>query len=158
VRRAAGAAVLALLAVTACSHADGGKGASQASSTSSTTTTLHFTGDAGSAFCARLKDLDTEDVLKDDKGAPASVEAGFARLRQVLTDTAAQAPDELRRDITAIAAGIAALDDALRSVGYSYDALADAPNALEVSAAVNDPAFTEAGARITAYKQQVCHL
>jgi hypothetical protein len=156
VSRAAAAAVTALLAITACSHA--GRGTSATTDAAPTSTTVHFTGDAGSAFCARLKELDTQDVLQGDKGAPASVEAGFAKLRQVLTDTAAQAPDELRPDITAIAAGIAALDDALRSVGYSYDALADAPNALEVSAAVNDPAFTEAGDRITAYKAQVCHL
>jgi hypothetical protein len=157
VRRAAAAAITVLLALTACSNGGGSKHANDEASTT-TSTTVHFTGDPSSPFCARLKDLNTQDVLKDSKGAPASIEAGFTTLRQVLADTAAQAPQELVGDITAIAAGIAALDDALRSVGYSYDALADAPNALAVSAAVNDPAFAEAGARITAYKTQVCHL
>jgi hypothetical protein len=150
-----------LLALSACSKGDVSDrpGGGVEGIAEPTATTLHFTGDAHSSFCTRLRDLNTQDVLTGDKGgSPASVEAGFARLRQVLTDTAAAAPDDLRRDITAIAAGIAALDDALRSVGYSYDALSHAPNALDVSAAVNDPAFGEAGARITAYKAQVCHL
>ncbi len=155
-RRGRAAVVAAVLLLTACSR-DHTPSAAPAS-TDPTSTTVHFTGDAGSPFCALLRQLNTQDVLKGDGSTPTSAAAAFAKLRQVLSDTAAQAPPELATDISLLAVGISALDDALRSVGYSYDALASSPNALAVSAAVNDPAFATAGAQISAYKAQVCHL
>ena len=154
-RRGRTAAVAAVLLLTACSQ---GSGPAAVPSSSTTSTTVHFTGNAASSFCTLLRDLNTQDVLKGGSSTPTSAAVAFAKLRQVLTDTAAQAPPELATDISLLAAGIAALDDALRAVGYSYDALASSPNALAVSAAVNDPAFATAGTRITAYKAQVCHL
>jgi hypothetical protein len=50
------------------------------------------------------------------------------------------------------------LDDALAAVGYDYDALAASGAADEVLTAVNDPAFADAGARLAAYRSQVCGL
>jgi hypothetical protein len=53
---------------------------------------------------------------------------------------------------------VSALDDALSEVGYDFDALAASEAGDEVMAAANDPVFTEAGARLGAYRRQVCEL
>ena len=75
-------------------------------------------------------------MLRDERGTPTGVQASFGSLRTVLADARAQAPDELRADLALVADGIAELDAALAAVGYSYDALAASPAALEVSAAL----------------------
>lgn len=149
---------LAVLLLAACSGDEGDGGREDGSSPSSTTTTVVYTGDPGSAFCGRLRDLSLDDVLSQPSESAADVEAAFTRLLDVLDQTAAAAPPELQEDIALLVAGIAALDDALRAVGYSYDALAESPDGPEVSAAVNDPAFAVAGEHISAYKAQVCKL
>jgi hypothetical protein len=86
------------------------------------------------------------------------VEAAFGRLVTVLRALEAVAPDEVRADAQLVAGGIAALDAALAEVGYDFDALAASAARDEVLAAVNDPAFTEAGDRLGAYRAQVCQL
>jgi hypothetical protein len=53
---------------------------------------------------------------------------------------------------------MAALNEAMAAASYDYDVLAVSPEARGVSEAVNDPAFTVAGARVQAYRQQVCGL
>lgn len=151
--------LLAAVVVPACS--DDGTPPRTTSSTSApdgTTTVPHFTGDAGSPFCSLLRDLDVGAVLGDTSGTPEAIEAGFTRLLSVLRQAATLAPDELQEDTALILAGMAALDAALRPVGYSFDALAEAPNAVEIAAAVNDPSFTVAGDRVEAYRTQVCRL
>lgn len=57
-----------------------------------------------------------------------------------------------------VAEGMEALDATLAEVGYDFDALAASGAAAEVTAAVNDPAFTVAGDRLNAYRTQVCRL
>jgi hypothetical protein len=151
--------LLASVGLAACS--DDSSPPTTASSTSApdpTTTVPHFTGDAGSPFCSLLRDLDVDAVLGDTSGTPEAIEAGFTRLLSVLRQAAELAPEQLRADTALILEGMTALDTALRPVGYDFDALADAPNAVEIAAAVNDPAFTVAGDRVEAYRTQVCHL
>ena len=72
----------------------------------------------------------------------------------MLAQAAEHAPDELQtgRRASSLERASTALDEALRGGGLHYDALAESPDAAEVSAAVNDPAFTVAGDRIEAYK------
>ena len=140
---------------TACSGGDDADGDGAASSTS---TTIRYTGDPASPFCSLVRDLALDDTLSTPSESATEVEAAFTHLLDVLHQAAAAAPPELQEDTALVAAGIAALDDALRAVGYSYDALADSPGGPEVSAAVNDPAFTLAGQHISAYKVQVCKL
>jgi hypothetical protein len=57
-----------------------------------------------------------------------------------------------------VADGMDALDAALAAVGYDFDALATSDAADAVVAAVNDPAFADAGVRLAAYRAQVCRL
>lgn len=130
-----------------------------ASTSSSTSTSIQFTGDADSPFCSRLRDVRLEGLLDGEVATPAEVEAAFVAVLGALQELADVAPPELVEDTSLVLAGMVALDDALRAVGYSYDALAAEPEvAVQVSRAANDPAFADANARIEAYKDQVCHL
>jgi hypothetical protein len=155
------AAVL-LCALAGCSGADDPGTAIPttivAAGESTTTAPPTFTGDAGSPFCTLLRDIDPTSLLSGDSGDPAAVEAGFRRLVVVLRDIHKVAPPEVEPDIALVAEGIEALDAALAAVGYDFDALAASGAAAEVTAAVNDPAFTTAGSRLSAYRTQVCQL
>jgi hypothetical protein len=150
------AAVL-LLAPAACSGDDGDSG-DDAADASTTTSTLVFTGDREGPFCRVLRDLAVDTVLEDPSESAEEVEAAFTHLLDVLHRAADAAPPELAEDTALLVAGIASLDDALRSVGYDYDALAESDQGPAVAAAVNDPAFGVAGDRIEAYKHQVCGI
>jgi hypothetical protein len=156
-------AVCTSAVLAACSDgSDEGSGASSttavADPTSSTTEPPTFTGDAGSPFCTLLRDVDPTSLLDGDPGDPAAVEAGFRRLVDVLREVHALAPPEIEADAALVTGGIEALDEALAAVGYDFDALAASPASAEVTAAVNDPAFTSAGNRLSAYRTQVCQL
>ncbi len=146
------------VALSACSDDDDGGGDGSAAASSSTST-LVFTGDPASPFCTSVRELEVEGLLEGRPASAADVEAGFTTMLDVLGQLAEQAPEELREDTALVLAGVAALDDALRAVGYSYDRLAAEPElALEVSRSANDPAFAVANHRIEAYKDQVCGL
>jgi hypothetical protein len=151
------AAVL-LLATAACSGDDGDPGGADAADASSTTSSLVFTGDREGPFCRVLRDLAVDTVLEDPSESAEEVEAAFTHLLDVLHRAADAAPPELTEDTALLVAGIASLDDALRPVGYDYDALAESDQGPAVAAAVNDPAFGVAGDRIEAYKHQVCGI
>jgi hypothetical protein len=162
VRRALLIAVVLL--VTACSDG-GGEDAATTTTTepstagsSSTTAPPTYTGDAASPFCTLLRDTDPRTILAGDGGDPAAVEQAFTRLVRVFADARALAPAEIAADVGLVADGIEALDAALAAVGYDFAVLAATPQAAEVTAAVNDPVFTDAGARISAYRTQVCGL
>ena len=152
--------VSAALVVAACSDDDDGDASrDEPTPSSSSSTSLVFTGDPGSPFCTLLRELEVGGVLDDQAATAAEVEAGFTTLLEVLGRVAEQAPPELAEDTALVLAGVAALDDALRAVGYSDEALAAEPAlAVEVSRAANDPAFAVANQRIEAYKAQVCGL
>ncbi len=127
-------------------------------SSSRTTAPPEYSGDPGSPFCTLLRATDPATVLSGDAEDPASVEAAFARLTEVLADALDAAPPEISDDVALVAAGIGALDGALAAAGYDFQALATSEAAAEISAAVNDPAFVDAGARLSAYRGQVCGL
>jgi hypothetical protein len=129
---------------------------SRPSTTTSSTPT--FTGDAQSAFCTLLRGVDTSTVLGGDPGDPTAVEAAFHRLVGLLRDAHALAPPEIAADLALVSGGIAALDGALGAVGYDFDALAASGDSAAVVRAVNDPAFAQAGTRLSAYRTQVCQL
>ena len=148
--------------LAACSNGDDGTAALTATSLAETTTSTadipDFTGDPDSPFCSRLREIDPSAVLAGAPGDPADVEVGFRELVRTLRDLRALAPPEVKADAALVADGIEALDAALEAVGYDFDALATSSAAAEVTAAVNDPAFTTAGDRLTAYRTQVCQL
>lgn len=150
-----------MLLLAACSGDDGDSAALTTTTEAAATTTSdapRFTGDAGSAFCALLRDVDTASILAGDPEDPSSVEAAFGRLTGLLGEAAGLAPPEIAADVTLVRDGVAALDAALAAVDYDFDALAASGRAGEVTAAVNDPAFATAGARLNAYRTQVCRL
>ncbi len=158
--------MLAGLLLAACSDgSDEGRSAPQTSTTSdapaptsSTTAVPTFAGDPGSPFCEQLRTVDPTALLTGDPSDPTSVQTAFGRLVTVLGALEAVAPPEVRPDAQLVAGGIAALDEALAAVGYDFDALAASAAREEVTAAVNDPAFAEAGNRLGAYRTQVCGL
>jgi hypothetical protein len=146
-------ALIGALALGACGD-DGGTNDGSAATTTSRPTTTEvptFTGDADSEFCALLRDVDLRTITGDGEGS--SVEAAFQQLIDLFLDAELVAPPEIKPDMTLLGQGIFLLDQSLFDVGYDFDKLPD-----DVVRAVNDPAFAEAGARITAYRQQVCGL
>lgn len=155
-------ALVVALAAGACSGSDGAAPVTTTTaedrSTSSSTTGPTFIGDPGSPFCSLLRGVDTRAVLEGDPNDPAAVQAGFRRLVGVLHDALALAPPEIEADLALVSQGIEQLDATLAAVGYDYEALAASGQAPKLSEAVNDPAFTAAGARLGAYRTQVCHL
>ena len=144
-------AALALLAATGCSDDDDQAG-------SASTTALHFEGDPDSEFCAELRQAQIDDGFRVPAGTPAELEANYTATIRLFTDAARVAPPEIQTDVGLVLQGLIAFDDALRAVGYSFEALEQSPDAAQISAAVNDPAFRVAGDRIEAYKAQVCGI
>ncbi|MEQ1786814.1 MAG: hypothetical protein ABL966_07160 [Acidimicrobiales bacterium] len=146
----------AALALAAC--ADGSDGAQGPTTTVATTATVPstsvptFTGDADSAFCTLLAEVDLG-TLTADGGGDGSIQGAFAQLIDVFLEAEVVAPPEIKADITLLGEGVFLLDQALFEVGYDFDQLPD-----EVVRAVNDPDFADAGARLAAYRTQVCDL
>ena len=156
--RLVGAAAL-VAALVGCSDDDDGAAGDRSDASSTTSTTVRFTGDPASPFCTVLREVELDGALGRPASSPAEVEAAFGTVLEALARVTEQAPPELAEDTALVLTGMVALDDALRAVGYSYDALAAEPAlAVEVSRAANDPAFAVANARIEAYKDQVCGL
>ncbi len=129
-----------------------------ADTTTTTTTAPTFTGNAGSPFCNLLDDVDLATVLGGVDGEPAAVASAFQQLVDLLVQAAELAPDEIRADVALVADGMVSLDAALAAVDYDFDALAASPSSGEVIEAVNDPAFADAGVRLSAYRTQACQL
>ncbi len=122
------------------------------------TTAPSFTGDADSPFCALLDDVDVATVLGGVNGTPDAVASAFQQLVDLLVQTAELAPSDIQADVALVAGGMVSLDAALATVDYDFDALAASPSSGEVLEAINDPAFADAGARLAAYRTQVCNL
>jgi hypothetical protein len=160
VRRGFAAALAAAVLLAAgCSDDDDGDDEGAGAPVSSTTSTVVFRGDPGSPFCALLREVQLQGLLGGEAATAQEVEAGFTQVLAALGRVAEEAPPELQEDTALVLAGVAALDDALRAVGYRDEALAADPAlAVVVATAANDPAFAQASARIEAYKDQVCGL
>lgn len=93
-----------------------------------------------------------------DGDDPTAVGNAFQQLVDVLVQAAELAPDEIAADVALVAGGMTSLDAALAEVDYDFDALAASGSGGEVLEAVNAPVFTDAGARLAAYRVQVCDL
>lgn len=154
--------MLALVLAAACSGgSDDDSGATTTSiapSSSSTTANPAFTGDPSSPFCRLLRDLDVDAALEGDPEDPAAVEAAFATVVSALESARAAAPADIAGDVALVAEGMSALDAALEAAGYDFEALAASGAADDLRVLIDDPAFAEAGARVEAYRSQVCQL
>jgi hypothetical protein len=102
--------------------------------------------------------VDTSTVLAGDADDPASVEEALGRLVGIMAEASEAAPPEIVDDVALVAGGVVALDEALAAAGYDFDVLAASDGGTEVMDAANDPAFTDAGIRLAAYRTQVCEL
>jgi hypothetical protein len=161
VRQSVVALVVVVLVAGACSGSEDAAPRTTTTSDrtpSSSTTVPAYSGDPQSPFCNLLRGVDTRSVLEGDPTDPVAVEAAFRRLVGVLRDALALSPPEIEADLALVSEGIDTLDATLAAVGYDYEALAASGQAPKLSEAVNDPAFTEAGARLGAYRTQVCQL
>jgi hypothetical protein len=146
------AVLIGALALGACSDDRASEGAGTTTTAPSTTEVPAFTGDADSDFCRLLSDVDLRTLTGED-GEASSVQAAFAELIDLFVDAELVAPPEIKPDMTLLGEGIFLLDQSLFDVGYDFDRLPD-----DVVRAVNDPAFADAGARLAAYRTQVCGL
>ncbi len=146
------AATCALLALGACSDDRASEGSGTTTTGPSATEVPTFTGDADSEFCRLLSDVDLR-TLTGEEGEGSSVQAAFAQLIDLFLDAELIAPPEIKPDMTLLGEGVFLLDQSLYEVGYDFDQLPD-----DVVRAVNDPAFADAGARLAAYRTQVCGL
>lgn len=151
-------ALAVVLLGAACSTGDDEGSPTTTTARASTTTAPTFTGDPGSPFCELLRGVDASVVPSGDLADPAAVEVTFRELVQVLHDALAVAPPEIEGDLVLVSQGIDALDASLAQVGYDFDVLAASGEADTITEAVNDPAFADAGARLNAYRTQVCRL
>lgn len=97
-------------------------------------------------------------MLAGDQEDPEQLGRAFQRMVDLLVQAAELAPSEIQADVALVADGMVSLDAALAEVGYDFDALAAGGSSDEVIEAVNDPAFTDAGVRLSAYRTQVCRL
>ncbi len=93
-----------------------------------------------------------------DGDDPAAVGAAFRQLVDVLVQAAELAREEIAADVGLVAGGMNSLAAALAEFDYDFDALAASGSGGEVLEAINAPVFTEAGARLGAYRGQVCDL
>jgi hypothetical protein len=152
------AAALALGSLGACRHHTDHAEPTGSPTSSTTATTVRYTGDPHSPFCSMLASLDGGAAAQDRTADPAAVEQGMTRYREELGRLDAASPEAIQPDVHKLATGIAHLDDALRSVGYSWAALSQADRAVTVEAEIDDPAYTAAGRHVTAYRAQVCRL
>ena len=156
--------LVSVLCLAAACSTGGDEGSAVTTSTSSeastpiTTGPPRYDGDPDSPFCTLLRDVDTSDILSGDPGDPTAVEVALGRLVGVLGEAAAVAPPEVVDDVTLVADGVGALDEALAGFGYDFDALAASEAAAQVTEAVNDPVFTDAGIRLSGYRTEVCGL
>ena len=141
-----------MTALVACSGDDSDAAPSSTAPAEVTTAVPTFTGDPDSEFCTLLRQVDLG-TLTAEGGEDGSIEGAFAQLIDLFLDAEEVAPPEIRPDLAFLGQGIFLLDQSLFAVGYDFDQLPD-----DVVRAVNDPAFTEAGDRITAYRTQVCEL
>lgn len=157
-RRTVALAAAVLLATAAVGSCSGGDDDAPEGAAASTTTTVRFTGDPESAFCALLRQYAADDANADPPQTPEATDAGYRTVLDQLQAASEAAPPELQEDTALVLAGMAAYVDALRAAGFDQEALAASPRGLEVSAAINDPAFSTANVRIEAYKTQVCAL
>ena len=115
-----------------------------------------FTGDRESPFCELIRSVDIVAVLGGAEDDPVALGAAFQQLVDVLVDAAGLAPEEISADVALVAGGMTSLDAALAQVGYDFDALAASGAGDEVLEAVNASVFADAGARLAAYRAQVC--
>lgn len=145
-------ALIGGLALGACSDDGASEGAGTTTTGPSTTEVPTFTGDADSEFCMLLRDVDLR-TLTGVEGEGRSVQAAFAQLIDLFLDAELVAPPEIKPDMTLLGEGIFLLDQSLSEVGYDFDQLPD-----DVVRAVNDPVFADAGARLAAYRTEVCGL
>lgn len=157
-RLAAALVAVALVVGAGCSD-DGGDGPLDGGSVvPETTVAPSFTGDADSAFCEVTRSFATEPG--PDPFAPGldpvdvqiQMRNAVLRLEQLVD----AAPAEIEDDLTVLLGGLLTLENALRE--YDFDLTLAVASGVDIGDLNTDPAFRDAGTRVSAYQAQVCDL
>jgi hypothetical protein len=113
-----------------------------------TTAPPKFSGNGSSSWCALDRSFQDSNnfanVTKDPK-------AWVAQVNDLLPKAEAAAPGAIKADVATLVAGVRTLVKALVDDNYDFTKLTPAQYA-----ALQDPKFTAAGDRVTAYDKQVC--
>jgi cytoskeletal protein RodZ len=130
--------------------------ASSTSSTASTTSTtrVEFTGTDSEAFCqadARLNQEVSQQAPTTTE--PAALEAYFEKKVDAIKQLEAIAPAEVKADVTITIGAYEAFRPVLAAVGWDQSKVS-----AEQAAAVQTPAVTAAGQRLSQYTERVCKL
>lgn len=113
--------------------------------------------DPNAAFCAALNETDARsNVLRSvDRDDPVAVEPALVNLRAAFDRMAAYATEPMRADAQLAADATRTLVDILDASGYDFDSVPDTEQA-KIDAVLADPAYDEAGARITDFQRVNC--
>lgn len=148
-----------VLVATACTGDGDATPQPTVTSTSSTVATAttpvpEFTGDPDSAFCQLVREAEDRPVLDpfEPGQAPRDVQVRFLALRNRFAEFRAVAPAELVADLDQVLDALDELEAVLAAADWDFTAV---PEGTDLSV-FDDPAFTDVGARLSAYQEQVC--
>jgi hypothetical protein len=144
-----GKLAIAFVSVGFVFAACGGSGTS-AADREPPTTTPQFSGDRASSWCDYANQVDDTGQLngafqKDPK-------AWIARVTTLMGQAEASAPTAIKADVGIMVAAVRGLAQALTANQDDFSRLST-----QQLSALQGPSFVEAGLRVRAYDQQVCH-
>ena len=160
VRVALGGAFVLLVGVSACSGDDRQPPSAAPEETTSSTATApttvpDFSGDPDSEFCELVRGAGDRPVLDPFEAGlePREVELRFRNLQSRFAEFADASPPELEPILDELLVALEQLGTILDDHDYDFAQVAESGADTSV---FDDPAFTDAAARISAYETQVC--
>ncbi|HLY81506.1 MAG TPA: hypothetical protein VKQ71_00905 [Acidimicrobiales bacterium] len=130
--------------VAAC----GGGGSAKTAVGTTVAATAKFSGSGSSSWCALDRSFQDSNnfanVTKDPK-------AWVKQVNDLLPKVEAAAPGPIKADVATLVTGVRTLVKAIVDDNYDFTKLT-----ADQGAALQDPKFTAAGDRVTAYDKQVC--
>jgi hypothetical protein len=138
------------LAVTATLVAACGGGASSAKTAAGTTLPAgsKFSGSNSSSWCALDRSFQDSNNFANASKDP---KAWVKQVNDLLPKVEAAAPGAIKADVATLVTGVRTLVKAIVDDNYDFTKLT-----ADQGAALQDPKFTAAGDRVTAYDKQVC--
>jgi hypothetical protein len=138
-------ALMALLWLMAAACGGSGKAAA-----GPTTTAPQFSGDGASSWCAYANEVQGTTQL--NASFQQDPKAWVAQVTALMGQAQAAAPAVIKADVATMAGGVLGLAQALTVDQDDFSRLG-----AQQLAALQDPQFVDAGQRVRAYDQQVCH-
>jgi hypothetical protein len=146
-----GKTLITVVAVVFVLAACGGGGTPAANHQSSSATTMpQFEGDSASSWCDYANQVDDTSQLND--AFDQDPEAWVARVTTLMSKAETSAPRPIKADVAIMVGAVRGLAQGLVANQYDLSKL----SARQLTG-LQDPSFVQAGLRVRAYDQQVCH-